>query len=135
MHAPMSLKTPLVAATVLMALVGAGPTKAEPAPTGPAAIVRISSFLKFGPDEVRIHVGDTVEWRNASIETHTVTDDVSVAKNATDADLPAGAQPFDSGPLRPGQVYRHTFSVAGRYRYFCRPHETHGMVATVDVIP
>jgi len=64
-----------------------------------------------------------------------VTADPAAAKNPTDAELPPGAQAFDSGPLRPGQVYRHTFSVPGRYRYFCRPHEMHGMTAAVVVIP
>jgi plastocyanin len=137
MRKSLALNAPLPVATLLVSLValGAGAARAEPAPPDTAAIVHISSFLKFGPDDVTIHVGDTVEWRNASIETHTVTDDPAVAKNPTDADLPPGAEAFDSGPLRPGQAYRHTFIVPGRYRYFCRPHEMHGMVATVVVVP
>ena len=47
--------------------------------------------------------------------------------------LPPGAQPFDSGDIPAGQVYRHTFTVPGEYRYFCIPHEDMGMVGTVIV--
>jgi plastocyanin len=132
-----ALKAPSPAGALIVALVtlGVGPTMAQPAPPDAAAIVHISSFLRFGPAEVTVHVGETVEWRNGSIETHTVTDDPTVARTAADAELPPGAEAFDSGLLRPGQTFRHTFTVAGRYRYFCRPHETHGMVATVLVVP
>jgi plastocyanin len=127
-----------LAASVLsgaLIALGAGPTRAASAPADTAAIVHISSFLKFGPGEVTIPVGGTVEWRNSSIETHTVTDDPAGAKNPADAELPPGAQAFDSGPLKPGQAYRHTFGSPGRYRYFCGPHEMRGMVATIVVVP
>ena len=60
--------------------------------------------------------GQTVEWRNRSIEPHTVT-----------------GMGFDSGVLKPGQVFRHTFSAAGRYDYVCKPHHGLGMTGTVVV--
>jgi len=137
MRASLTLEASSAAAMLFAALaaLSAGATRAESAQSDAAAIVRISSLLRFRPDTVTVRAGDTVEWRNASIETHTVTDEPATAKNAADADLPAGAQAFDSGPLRPGEVYRHTFNVPGRYRYFCRPHEAHGMVAVVVVAP
>ncbi len=50
-----------------------------------------------------------------------------------DVALPVGAKPFNSGNLKPGQAYRHTFTVPGRYRYFCVPHEGAGMIGEVVV--
>ncbi|MBD3345169.1 MAG: hypothetical protein GF401_08925 [Chitinivibrionales bacterium] len=47
--------------------------------------------------------------------------------------LPKGAKPFDSGTMQPGEEYRHTFTTAGLYRYFCIPHEKAGMVGEVIV--
>jgi plastocyanin len=118
------------------ALIALGPcaTRADPTPAA-STVVHISTFLKFGPQDVTIPVGGTVEWRNSSIETHTVTDDPAEAKDPAHAELPAGAQAFDSGPLKPGQSYSHTFTVPGRYSYFCRPHEMHGMLGAIVVTP
>jgi plastocyanin len=123
------------AAAFLGALFALAPcaTWADPAPA--TTVVRISTFLKFEPKDVTIPVGGTVEWRNSSIETHTVTDDPAAAKDQAHAELPPGAEAFDSGPLKPGQSYRHTFTTPGRYSYFCKPHEMHGMLATVVVTP
>jgi plastocyanin len=130
-------KAAIWAGAVLGALAtfGVGAAQADSPPQGIAAVVHISSFLKFEPNEVTIPVGGTVEWRNSSIETHTVTDDPAAARDPTHAELPAGAEAFDSGPLKPGQTYRHTFETPGRYRYFCRPHEMHGMSGAVVVAP
>jgi plastocyanin len=121
---------------LLGALIALGPcaTRADPTPAA-TAIVHISTFLKFGPKDVTIPIGGTVEWRNSSIETHTVTDDPAEARDPAHAELPAGAQAFDSGPLKPGQSYSHTFTVPGRYSYFCRPHEVHGMLGAIVVTP
>jgi plastocyanin len=64
-----------------------------------------------------------------------VTDDPAKAATATDAQLPAGGQSFDSGDLNPGQSYSHLFDTPGTYKYFCQPHETAGMLSTVIVSP
>jgi plastocyanin len=121
---------------LLAALVALGPSasRADPA-QATTTVVHISTFLKFEPREVTIPVGATVQWRNSSIETHTVTDDPAAAKDPAHASLPAGAQAFDSGPLKPGQTYSHTFTAPGRYSYFCRPHEAHGMLGAIVVTP
>jgi len=132
----LSARARLGGGALLGALVALGPcaTLADPAPAA-TPVVHISTFLKFEPREVTIPVGGTVEWRNSSIETHTVTDDPAVARDSAHAELPAGAQAFDSGPLKPGQSYGHTFTVPGRYSYFCRPHEMHGMLGDIVVTP
>lgn len=134
MTAFFSPRSRLYGGALLGALVALGPCAARAEPT-PAAttVIHISTFLKFEPREVTIPLGGTVEWRNSSIETHTVTDDPAAAKDPAHAELPAGAQAFDSGPLKPGQAYSRTFTVPGRYSYFCRPHEMHGMLGAIVV--
>ena len=102
-------------------------------PASNAAAIVDLGFTSFTPPEVTIGVGDTVEWRNSSVITHTVTDDPRRAERPGDAIVPAAAQIFDSGDIPAGQVYRQTFTVPGTYRYLCTHHESEGMVGTVIV--
>jgi plastocyanin len=99
-----------------------------------AAVVNMTNGLAFQPDAVRIKAREAVEWRNRSLFTHTVTDDPTRASDAADAQLPEGAEPF-SAQVGPGEIYRHTFTVPGTYRYFCMPHESRGMHGQVIVEP
>jgi plastocyanin len=110
-----------------------GPAHGPPA-SDAAAVVDLG-FTSYSPAEVTIGVGDTVEWRNTSVITHTVTNDPGRAKKPGDASAPAQAQAFDSGDIPAGQVYRRTFTVPGTYRYFCTHHEDDGMVGAVVVKP
>ena len=48
----------------------------------------------FVPDTVTIASGDTVNWTNSGLVTHTVTFDPGQAVNKEDVALPAGAAPF-----------------------------------------
>ena len=98
-----------------------------------AADVTMDDRLRFTSETVRIRTGQAVRWTNTSSLIHTVTADPSKANNANSVGLPSGARPFDSGDLRPGDVFTHTFTEPGTYRYFCIPHEGAGMVATVIV--
>ncbi len=98
-----------------------------------AAEVTMSNQLRFSPATVHIKVGDTVHWKNVSDLVHTVTADPKLAAKASDVHLPDGADPFNSGDLKPGQEFTHTFTVPGEYMYFCQPHELAGMVAKVIV--
>jgi plastocyanin len=107
----------------------------EPGSEAPAATVRMTSQMRFEPAQVRIHAGQAVLWQNASSLSHTATADPSRAKDPRDVALPAGAPAFHSGDVAPGGSWRHVFTVPGTYRYFCVPHETRGMVATVEVLP
>ena len=95
----------------------------------------MTNTLKFTPQTLTVHVGDTVVWKNGSALTHTVTDVLKPASTAGDATLPKGAKPFNSGYLNPGQSYSHMFAVSGTYHYFCIPHEATGMVGVVIVKP
>ena len=87
----------------------------------------------FEPAEVRVKVGEFVEWTNHAIIGHTVTCDPRKAKDGKNVSLPSGASAFDSGELAGEQTWRHQFTVPGRYRYFCILHEGMGMVGEVVV--
>ena len=131
------MKASIFLAAGALALSGCGlggPAYRAP-PAGVAATVDMTIGLKYAPPAVTIYAGQTVEWRNQSPFHHTVTNDPADAERARDAALPAGAQPFNSGYIDPGQVFRHTFTVPGTYRYFCDPHEGQGMVGTIYVRP
>lgn len=73
--------------------------------------------IAFVPREIRIRVGQTVEWRNSDPVVHTVTaDDAS----------------WGSGFLNEGATYRHTFREAGRFPYHCQPHPQMKAVVIVE---
>lgn len=87
----------------------------------------------FDPDTVNIAKGDTVNWTNSGLITHTVTFDPGQAVNKADVALPAGAAPFGSGDMEEDATFSHTFTVKGTYKYVCKYHEAMGMVGTVIV--
>mgnify|MGYP001576519259 FL=1 len=62
----------------------------------------------YKPNKVEIRVGDTVEWTNKDLITHTVT----FTKGAT----------ADSGPFEQSKTWKYTFTKAGEYEYFCTLH-------------
>lgn len=99
------------------------------------ALVTIKGF-DFAPKRLVIQAGQSVEWNNTeALETHTVTCDPALAKKSQDVVLPAGAEAFNSGPLKPGKTFIYTFKVPGVYRYVCLPHEHFGMVGEIEVRP
>ncbi len=99
----------------------------------PAAVVEMTGTFTFEPGTVEIAAGDTVEWRNVSSMPHTATADARLATDPSFVSLPDGAEPFDSGNIGPGGTFSHTFTVPGRYDYFCIPHQGFGMRGTVLV--
>lgn len=100
-----------------LALVVAAATAAL-APAASAATTVGVQFDAFGPAQVAILPGETVEWNNVSPRAHTVTaDDGS----------------FDSGDLPVGAVFSRAFAAAGSYAYHCTLHPT--MTGEVDVTP
>jgi plastocyanin len=112
-----------------------GPAYA-PKPPDVAAVVEMTNTFSFSPETIRIPVGGTVEWRNTSITTHTVTADPSMIRDPEQVALPAGAEPFSSGEIGRGQVWRHTFTMPGTYHYACQPHhDVFSMTGTVEVSP
>lgn len=108
-----------------------GPAYSSPA-AGIAATVDMTPGFGFSPADLTVEIGDTVEWRNRTLFTHTVTADP--ARNAG-AHLPADAEPFHSGDIPPGGIFRYSFAAPGLYRYVCLPHDGFGMTGTVTVRP
>jgi plastocyanin len=90
--------------------------------------------MQFSPDPITIHVGETVVWTNPSTEVHNVVDDPTQVNNKSEVQLPRGARPFNSGYIKPGQSYAHTFTVPGVYRYACNLHEDQGMFGKIIVL-
>ena len=73
----------------------------------PTRKVMIQNF-SFKPAHITIKRGTKVRWINKDSTTHTVTANKK--------------RSFDSGRLRPGQRYKHTFKRAGKKPYHCEIH-------------
>ena len=94
--------------------------------------------MAFVPATVTACVGQTIRWTNNEPTAprriaHTVTADPTLARRPESVLLPAGALPFASPILAPGEKFEWVASVAGEYRYFCRPHELMGHVGAITV--
>ncbi len=116
-------------------LAGLGLCAAAPA-FAQAKTVEVSmgkSQMRFLPDTVRIAVGDTVQWTNPAVVTHSVTFDPGLSAKPGNVVLPGGVAPFDSGDMEQDAVFSHTFTAKGTYKYICKMHEAMGMVGTVIV--
>ena len=72
----------------------------------PTRTVLIQGF-RFRPAQITVKRGTRVTWINKDMTKHTAT-----ASNGA----------FDSGVLRPGQSYSHTFKTAGKQGYHCEIH-------------
>ncbi|MDE1762618.1 MAG: cupredoxin domain-containing protein [Thaumarchaeota archaeon] len=67
----------------------------------------------FDPASDSVKVGTTVIWTNQDSVSHTVTSgDPSAGPSGT----------FDSGLIKPGDTFKHTFTAAGTTSYFCTVH-------------
>jgi plastocyanin len=85
--------------------------------TASAAIIPVNAqFAEFGPSQVDLLPGETVEWTNVSERRHTV--------NADDGS-------FGSGDLFGGDRFTRQFDEVGAYSYHCTVHD--GMTGEVDV--
>jgi len=81
----------------------------------------------FSPANVMIAVGQTVVWTNTG-QPHTVTSNPGPA-----GCTPASSEAFNSPVLNNGNMFQHTFNMAGTFPYHC---EIHGcmMAGTVTVM-
>ncbi len=99
----------------------------------PADTVGMTNTMKFDADTVRIEAEETVVWKNSSLLAHSVTADPSESTIDGSAELPEGAEPFNSGMMDPEETFSHTFEVPGTYKYFCIPHEGANMYGWIIV--
>lgn len=102
--------------------------------------VTMTGDFGFDPKTATIEPGRTITWKNMSDVGHTAT--------AYEDEIPDDATYFASGGfesegsakdhtkeglIAPDDEYEHTFEEAGTYEYYCIPHESSGMVGTVQV--
>ncbi|HMN05621.1 MAG TPA: plastocyanin/azurin family copper-binding protein [Flavobacteriales bacterium] len=103
---------PLVPVMVLLLLASCGgpeaPAATEPAPAAhvPTSVAVSIAQMKFNPDTVRVHAGDTIVWTNNDVVDHDATA------------LPDSA--WTSGVLHPGDSWR--FVAQSSTPYFCSIH-------------
>ncbi|MGH2808124.1 MAG: cupredoxin domain-containing protein [Actinomycetota bacterium] len=116
--------------------VDADPEETDPAAGEPqrSATISMTDDLSFEPSEVVIQVGGKVTWVNDSSMDHTSTAAKARAADAAHVELPRGADEWNSGFVKPGKSFTMSFDVPGTYRYFCIPHETVGMLGTIEVV-
>ena len=81
----------------------------------------------FSPNSISVTVGTTVTWTNKDATMHTVTSGTSASNVGT----PDGR--FDSGFISEGTSWSYTFTEAGEFPYFCKPHPW--MIGKVIVTP
>lgn len=89
------------------------------------------SGTHFDPHIVEIAPGETVTWILES-GSHTTT--AYASANDTPQRIPEDAGAWDSEIIdEQGATFEHTFETEGVYDYYCRPHESTGMIGSVIV--
>ena len=98
--------TPDTANRIIGKPVSGTPVIAKPKPVAATKRVIIKN-ISYTQPKIQITAGTTVEWTNNDPLPHSVT---AVDKS------------FNSGLIQPGKSYRHTFTKAGTYNFYCMPH-------------
>jgi plastocyanin len=86
-------------------------TVSAPAPTqeSTATVTPVTiRLIKFSPEIIEVKTGQTVEWANNDLTPHTVTSQ--------------GTGDLNSGSIDAGASWRHTFTQAGSFPYYCTFH-------------
>lgn len=84
------------------------PTHAPTQPSSAGVTRATIQLMKFAPQTIEIKTGQTVEWTNHDMTPHTVTSQ--------------GAGDLNSGSIDAGASWRHTFTQAGSFQYYCTFH-------------
>jgi len=101
------MRAPMLTGVLLFACsLGAHGAAGRQTPPAKTQTVLIQGF-RYQPDSLTVSVGDTVEWKNGDVVTHTVT---AVDKS------------FNSGSIAPGATWKFTPNKAGTFYYTCTPH-------------
>jgi plastocyanin len=103
--------------------------------------IDMTDGLVFDPDSTAVTPGTTVVWENVGSVGHSVTayedgipDEAAYfASGGLDSERAARNAYPQQGDVPGGESYEHTFDVEGSYEYFCIPHESVGMVASLEV--
>jgi plastocyanin len=101
------------------------PTAAPETPaTDHTVIVAPGGSLVFEPAQLTVAPGETVTWMWDS-GLHSVTVDSQPSESAWSG---TGNSTHDEA-----FTHTHTFDIAGKYEYYCTPHQGSGMVGTIQV--
>ena len=107
-------------ATTASATSAASPSAANASPTIASGTVTIEMAEHFySPSFITVKVGTTVVWKVVGIQSH---------------DVHARDGSFNSPLMAPGNTFTYTFTKAGKFPYYCAPHEGDGMFGEVDVV-
>ncbi|CDK38870.1 blue copper domain protein [Halorubrum sp. AJ67] len=118
-----------------------GPNVVDGVPDDADHVVDMEA-VAYAPTELTVSQGDTVAWRHAAGEPHSVT---AYQESVPEEASYWASGGFDSeeeartgwengkGAVQSGQSYVHTFETAGTHEYVCIPHEAAGMVGEVVV--
>ncbi|WP_459194742.1 DUF5059 domain-containing protein [Halosimplex sp. J119] len=118
-----------------------GPNVVEGVPDDADHVVDLQA-VAFEPSELTVSKGDTVAWKHAAGEPHTVTAVESELPDGTDywssgdfdsEDAARNGWEEGSGAVQSGQSFVHTFETTGTHEYVCIPHEAAGMTGSVTV--
>lgn len=103
---------------------------------------------QFFPAQLRINLGDTVNWQSVTVTGHTVTfgpfpegvprpGNPAVDEVRKPADTYTGSGYWNSGVIgvdwQAGHEFQMTFGAPGTYVYYCIPHIDQGMVGQIIV--
>lgn len=107
------------------------PGSKDAAPSTFTVVVAPNGDHTFAPQDLTIRVGDKVHWVWES-SGHTVT---SGAGGNADGRFcsPSDGACTSTTTSGAGATYDHTFTSAGTFPYFCRPHRSSGMTGSVIV--
>ena len=75
------------------------------------AALPVNADTAFSPKRLVIKKGSTVTWTNEDSILHTVTSGIDTPDNI-----------FNSGYLKKGEAFSHTFNETGSFPYYCTPH-------------
>ena len=121
-------------------LAGAAALFAAPALVRAAAVLEIvmqgrggGAHVWFAPTGLRVAPGQTVRWINREEGNVHTTTAYHPANDGRPLRIPAGAAPWTSDYLMPGDAFEVALTVPGVYDYYCIPHEHAGMVGRLVV--
>ena len=121
-----SAPTAATAAPLLTPTAGASatstplPSVANASPTIASGTVTIEMAEHFySPSFITVRVGTTVVWKVVGVQSH---------------DVHARDGSFNSSLMAPGNTFTYTFTKAGKFPYYCAPHEGDGMFGEIDVV-
>jgi plastocyanin len=95
-------------------------SSAEPSAHPVTVTIQGDAVPQLVPAKVSIRAGQTIAWVNSSSRMQEIIANPARETQVSGETIPAGAEPFDSGFVRPDHSFEHQFSVPGVYHYVCK---------------